>query len=241
MSQSAKVSIIIGGTSGLGLEIAKLLAHEGPVIITGRKDPDVTGLEFRKYELAQGVKMSASAAAFVKELPEINCFVFAAGFFQEGRVTDLSDKDIEDMIDVGGRSLIYLIRELLTKQASLDELITITSTSQWTPRKLEPIYNFVKAGAGHLSNGLAEDGRIAKVLVVGPAGMATPFWSKEQLDARKDQGMLDPEWVAKQIIALRNTNYLYKYARILRQPPRVELVEERLIIASASEVEKTIS
>jgi short-subunit dehydrogenase len=111
------------------------------------------------------------------------------------------------MINVGGRGLIYLMKSLLKKQNDLEELITITSTSHWTPRKLEPIYNFVKAGAGHFSNSMAEDGRVGKVLVAGPAGMNTEFWDgveRNDLDT-----MLDPKWVAEQIMELHKDNYGY--------------------------------
>jgi short-subunit dehydrogenase len=129
------------------------------------------------------------------------------------------------MLDVGGRGLIYTVRALLSKQGELPELITITPTSQWTPRQRESIYNFVKAGAGHFTNALAEDGRIAKAMVVGPAGMKTPFWRDQP--GRDMSKMLDPQWVAEQITKAREGKYQFKYIRILRDPPRVEEVETR--------------
>jgi NAD(P)-dependent dehydrogenase (short-subunit alcohol dehydrogenase family) len=147
------------------------------------------------------------------------------GYYQEGTVTDLTYEQIEEMIDVGGRGLIYMMKSLLDKQGSLKELITITSTSQWTPRKLEPIYNFAKAGAGHFSSSMAEDGRVGKVLVAGPAGMNTDFWEgveRDDLDT-----MLDPVWVADQIVQLREDDYKYRFAKIMRQPPRVVIEETR--------------
>ena len=158
-------------------------------------------------------------------LPEINTLVYAAGYFQEGRVTDLSEQQIEEMINVGGRGLIYFTRALLEKQGHLDELITITSTSHWTPRKLEPVYNFAKAGAAHFSNGMAEDGRIGKVLVAGPAGMNTAFW--EGIERDDFDKMLDPSWVAEEVAKLREDEYTYRFAKIMREPARVEVIETR--------------
>lgn len=216
--------LIVGGSSGLGLELAKILSQDNKVIITGRKDPRVKNINFQELNLT-GVNIPTSIDKFVKDLPPVNCLVYAAGFYQEGRVTDLSPKDIEDMIDVGGRALIYFAKALLSKQGQLDELITITSTSQWTPRKLEPVYNFVKAGAGHFTNSLAEDGRIKKVLVVGPSGMKTDFW--RAIDHPEWEKFLEPTWVAKQVDKSRSSNYRYKYVRILRDPARIEEVEKR--------------
>jgi len=216
--------LIIGGTTGLGLELAKKYNQRGNnVIVTGRKEIQ-EAFDFQRFDLS-GADLAVRVAEFVNALPTIDTFVYAAGYFQEGRVTDLSEDEIEEMINVGGRGLIYFVKSLLDKQDKLNELVTITSTSQWTPRQKEPIYNFAKAGAAHFSNAMAEDGRVAKVLVVGPAGMRTAFWDGVQRDDLDE--MLDPAWVAEQIINLQADTYNYRFAKILRQPGRVETVETR--------------
>lgn len=216
--------LVVGGTSGLGLELAKDFREAGDeVIVTGRREVTEDGIRREEFELA-GNDLAKRTGELVMGLPDISTLVYAAGYFQEGRVTDLSDDQIEEMLNVGGRGLIYFVREILKKQDELKELITITSTSGWTPRQKEPIYNFVKAGAGHLSNGLAEDGRIDKVLVVGPAGMATNFWEGSQKDTST---MLDPVWVADQVMDLRQGDYRYRFAKVMREPARVEVEETR--------------
>lgn len=218
-------ALVIGGTSGLGLELAKGLQAAGSdVFVTGRRELDEPGLHYEKFDLTEP-DLSQRIGELVMRLPEISTLVYAAGYFQEGRVTDLSEQEIEQMIDVGGRGLIYFVKAVLDKQGSLDELVTITSTSQWTPRKLEPIYNFAKAGAAHFSNAMAEDGRVAKVLVAGPAGMNTAFWDGVERDDLDK--MLDPKWVADEVIKLRQDDYKYRFAKIMRQPARVEVVETR--------------
>lgn len=217
-------TLVIGGTSGLGLELAKDFRDTGSnVVATGRREITEEGITREEFELT-GKDLPHRVGELAARLAQINTLVYAAGYFQEGRITDLTDEQIEEMIDVGGRGLIYFVREILKKQTKLPEIITITSTSGWTPRQKEPIYNFVKAGAGHLSNGLAEDGRIGKVLVAGPAGMATNFWEKSPRDMSM---MLDPAWVADQIMNLRKEDYKYRFAKIMRQPARVEIVETR--------------
>jgi short-subunit dehydrogenase len=218
-------TLIIGGTSGLGLEIAKKLSKEGSdVIVTGRRELKEPKLTYKQFDLA-APELVKRISEFVSSLPEIDTFVYAAGYFQEGRVTDLSEEEIEEMINVGGRGLIYFVKAILNKQDSLDELITITSTSQWTPRQKEPIYNFAKAGAAHFSNGIAEDGRVKKVLVAGPAGMKTAFW--EGVERTDLDTMLDPAWVADEVMKLREATYKYRFAKIMREPARVEVIETR--------------
>ncbi len=218
-------TLIIGGTSGLGLEIAKGFSKQGgDIYVTGRRELEETGLRYERFDLSEP-NLAQRIRELVLGFPEINTLVYAAGYFQEGKVTDLSEEQIEEMIDVGGRGLIYFTRAILEKQGQLDELITITSTSQWTPRKLEPIYNFAKAGAAHFSNAMAEDGRVAKVLVAGPAGMNTAFW--EGIEREDFDKMLDPSWVADEVLKLREDDYKYRFAKIMREPARVEIVETR--------------
>lgn len=222
---SEKTCLVVGGTSGLGFEIAKKFRDlDYKSIITGRNDPDEKNLEYRMLDLgSQG--LVERVEGLIDELPKINTLIYAAGYYQEGRITDLSEEEIETMLNVGERGLIYAVRAILNKQDELDELITITSTSQWTPRQKEPAYNAAKAAAAHFSNGMAEDGRIKKVLVVGPAGMQTKFWDGVERDDLHT--MMDPEWVAEQVIDLRDTDKKYRFAKILREPARVELAEER--------------
>ncbi|HSX35515.1 MAG TPA: SDR family oxidoreductase [Patescibacteria group bacterium] len=218
-------ALIIGGSSGLGLELAKqLLASGTTVTITGRKDPGVDGLKFEALELAQP-DLPTTLEGLMADLSHIDLFVYAAGFYQEGRVTDLSIDQIETMISVGGRGLIFGLRALLNKQADLPQLITITSSSQYVARQLEPVYNFVKAGAGHFTSSMAEDGRVGKALHVAPQGMQTAFWRDQP---HKDvSSYIDPVWAAEQILATNQSNFKYKYIRILRDPARVEEVETR--------------
>ncbi len=217
-------TLIIGGTSGLGLEIARdMQALGSDVYVTGRRELDEPALHYELFDLA-APDLPQRLGELVMKLPEINTLVYAAGYFQEGLVTDLTEAQIEEMINVGGRGLIYAVQALLAKQGKMDELITITSTSQWTPRKLEPIYNFAKAGAAHFSNAMAEDGRIGKVLVAGPAGMVTAFWEGTNQDTSK---MLDPSLVADEVMKLREDEYKYRFAKIMRDPLKVEVIETR--------------
>lgn len=207
----------------MGLEIARSFRDKGDsVTVTGRRELTENGIDVIHLDLAKP-DLPRRIGEMVKELTEVNSLIYAAGYYQEGRVTDLSDEDIEEMLSVGGRGLIYTAREVLAKQDHLDELITVTSTSQWTPRELEPIYNYTKAGEAHFSHAIAQDPRVDKVLVVGPAGMDTEFWrNRENVDTSTYN---DPVDVASEIMDLRQVEYGYRFAKILRDPLRVEIVE----------------
>lgn len=220
MTQTA---LIVGGSSGLGLELARVLSSDQDVIVTGRRDPGEANIEFRNLELGDD-SLSVMLDVLVDSLPEIDLLVYAAGFFQEGTISDLTDTDIEKMDRVGLLAPAMLLQRILKKQDKLLGFIAITSTSQWTPRKLEPMYTAVKAGLGMMANSLSEDDRVGKVMVAGPAGMATRFWEQNPRDMSV---MLDPKWVAGEILREWGDEFSYKFARFLRDPARVEVVETR--------------
>jgi short-subunit dehydrogenase len=218
--------LIIGGTSGLGLSLAQKLQDNYVVHITGRHKPDIPDLHFHALDLS-APDFRKHADALIAGLPHIDLLVYAAGFFQDGTLTDLDVQQIDEMLGVGLTAPLYITRAVLHNQNDLPEFIAITSTSQWTPRLREPVYTAVKAGLGAFANSLSLDPRVKKTLVAGPAGMATNFWHDTDPTEHDISTMLDPDWVADKIQELRKDTYTYAFARILRQPARVEIQEVR--------------
>ncbi len=224
MQENHKNALIIGGSSGLGLELATTLPAKYHTIVTGRHDPKNEKVDFRVLDLNTRDQLAGTLDEFVANLPRIDLLIYAAGFYQEGTISDVSDDDIAAMTGVGLLAPAMLLQRLLKKQSELPGFIAVTSTSQWTPRLLEPMYTSVKAGLGMLANSVSLDERIDKVLVAAPAGMNTRFWENSPRDAST---MLDPKWVAEQILEQYSDNFKYKFTRILREPERVEIVETR--------------
>ncbi len=216
--------LVIGGSSGLGLEIALIFAKNNKVFVTGRHDPKDDRVTFLRLDLDSD-SLGQGVTQLLTELPCIDTLAYAAGFYQEGKISDLSDADIEKMNRVGLLASALFLQKILHAQEVLPGFIAITSTSQWTPRLLEPMYTAVKAGLGMLANSVSLDDRVGKVLVVGPGGMSTQFWERSGAPVPKDA--LKTKWVAEKIIELWAGTFEYKFARVLRGPARVEVVETR--------------
>lgn len=216
-------ALIVGGTNGLGRELALTLAPDYEIAVAGRTKRDV--FNFFPLSLSAAPKDNVSVAhqlnTIAKEWP-CDLIVYAAGFYQEGRITDLSDNAIADMMLVGVSAPAMLLSRYLGLYNRLDGFIAITSSSQWTPRKLEPVYTASKAGLGMLARSLAEDGRINKTFVAGPTGMKTPFWDGTGKDTKE---MLDPKWVAEQIVGAYAGSFRYRFIKIHRCPSRVEIAD----------------
>ncbi len=219
-------ALIIGGSSGLGLELGLLFEEDHRVFITGRHNPEKSGLACTILDLSTGPhELGSSLDALLTSIPPVTLLVYAAGFSQQGPISSLEDTDIAAMISVGLTAPAMLIQRVIRKQRDLPGLIMITSTSQWVARPHEPLYTSVKAGLGMLGNSLSLDPSIGKVLVAAPGGMATPFWRNDIKDV---SGMLDALWVARQIHGQFREQFRYRFVRIPRDPARVEIGETRL-------------
>src|SRR3990167_57447 len=213
--------LVVGGSSGLGLELAKKLTEDShKVIATGRNAPKDSGLDIREFDLTQ-TDLPKAIDDFVKGLPPIDSLHYVAGLYPPWTITDLPPEQIDASLSVGGRGLMFFVRSLLVKQGKLAELMTVTSTVQYEPRKGLVVFNFVKAGEGHFSSGMAEDERVGKVLVVAPSVM------REHDDAKADKDFLDKTWVAETIIEELDKDYRFRAIKLLHKPTRVEIVETR--------------
>lgn len=216
--------LIIGGTSGIGLALASHYAEAGhKVCITGRKDPGLAGTRF--FPLA----ITASSTALTRDIdsltgvfPGVHTLVYAAGFLQRSTIDGLDDEALLAMSHVGLVAPMMLAARLKPLAPTPLKLMLVTSSSQYTPRGLEPAYAATKAGLGMLGASLARDPGIGKVLVVAPAGTRTPFWNNTN---ENTSTMLEPDWAAQQIVALSGGPFKYRYAKLHRNPSRVEVVE----------------
>jgi NAD(P)-dependent dehydrogenase (short-subunit alcohol dehydrogenase family) len=217
-----KKILIIGGTSGVGLELAKHYVGDGhTVCVTGRQNPDIERVQFQSLSIeSDESRLALDLDRVVEGFRGVNTLIYSAGFLQRGHIDALSDDNIQKMVNVGLLAPMMLIQRLKNKLKTPLKIMLITSSSQYTARELEPAYCATKAGLGMLGESLVRDMRIGKVLVVAPSGINTKFWSGTDQDTST---MLDPKWVAEQTVKLSSGTFKYKYAHLLRNPARVEI------------------
>jgi len=218
-------ALVIGGTSGLGLGIARALQREGRnVFVTGRHDPKEKGLEYLPFLVTEDAqKASTDLDDVLRKTGPLGMLVSSAGFFEDGTLDLLDDAHILTTLNIGMATPALLMSKVLRLQQKLDGVIFITSTSQWIPRLREPLYSATKAGLAMLGNSIALDPRVAKTLIVGPGGMDTSFWRGE----KRTGTLLDPAWVADETLRLFKETHAYTLVRIIREPRKIEILEQR--------------
>lgn len=217
--------LIVGGSSGVGFELARQYVAEGHrVCVTGRTDPKLPGAHFHRLAITASTEaLSDDIDGLISAFRDVHTLVYAAGFLQRGFIDELSDEALLTMNNVGLVAPMMLAARLKSLAPTPLKLMLITSSSGYTPRAREPAYAATKAGLTMLGASLVRDPGIGKVLVAAPSGILTAFWRDTSEDTST---MLDPVWTAGQIISLSGGPFKFKYAKILRDPARVEVVEE---------------
>lgn len=216
--------MIVGGTSGVGKELASRYIRDGhSVCVTGRQNPELDGAVFQELAITGDLqKLAADIDRVLQGVSNLNTLIYAAEYLQRGYIDGLSDNDLQTMVNVGLLAPMMLIRRLKPGTATPLKVVLVTSSSQYVPRELEPAYCATKSGLGMLGASLARDFGVGKVLVVAPSGIDTPFWKGTDENTTT---MLDAGWVANQIIDLSGGAFKYKYAKLMRDPARVDVVE----------------
>jgi short-subunit dehydrogenase len=198
-----KVSIISGGSTGLGFCLAsKLLKEERNVIILGRDQEKLiqaaewlqTGLEY--YRVTPVVCNIGSE----KDVRKLGDFIIS------------QDMTVEYLFNNAGKGLFADAAESTSEmidiafEANLKGMILLTSeilriTPENSELSVETIYCAAKWGARGYTEALRTELRGTKrnIIAVYPGGMKTDFW-KAPGQKRDISGFMDPEEVAEKIV-----------------------------------------
>ncbi len=190
MNNTSELALIIGGTSGMGKETARLLVDQHiPVWVTGRGFKNV---ETAKNELGQeteGTPLDLSVVGDVqdfignieKEPRHIKYLVNAAGTFSPKPFLEMTGKDYDQYMDLN--KAFFLITQAVAKNMKAHGGGSIVNIgSMWGKQAVKATpssaYSMAKAGlhslTQHLAMELADDG--IRVNAVSPAVVVTPIY-----------------------------------------------------------------
>jgi short-subunit dehydrogenase len=198
-------NIIIGGTHGLGKEIASLLQTNGDeTYIVGRTYNEADHGEGARIDLAS----SADARILAKRISNLGdaalSFYWVSGYGYNGDYIDQERPEMMAAVNFG--NVLPAAQEAYRKMLRDDvssHFVVISSTSGYKARKDEAVY----AGTKHAQVGFTRSlgleterlGASVKVALFMPGGMQTPFWDGNRPQVFND--FLDPAKVAEHIVA----------------------------------------
>lgn len=198
--------IVLGGTSGLGLEMTQLLRASGArVLVVGRFYDEVQHGEGFDLDLYDRGAVNWSPGELERRLQNdaLESFIWSAGYIWRGNFAE--QDEVRSMAEVnfaGALPLVQWAWKRMVEQEVTGKMVVISSTSGEKPRPDEAVY----AATKHAQVGFArclgmeaeELGENAQVLLCLPGAMKTPFWNgHEPADYATFN---DPKKVAEKIV-----------------------------------------
>jgi short-subunit dehydrogenase len=212
-----KISVISGGTSGLGLEIAELLLKSGKnVLILGRNGEKLSKASERlkksaKENLAESLICNIGSEGDVRSLGNYiakNSFLVEYLFNNAGmglftKADTSTSAMVDTVFEANLKGMILLTSEILRITPEEEELtiVNIMSTSALLGRAEETIYCAAKWGARGYTEALRTElkGKKRNIIAVYPGGMRTDFW--QIIGKNRDlSNFMDPAEVAEKIV-----------------------------------------
>lgn len=213
-----KIAIITGASSGIGKEFVKQIASLEVLdqiwIIARRSDrlekikqgisPKVRpiALDLLKKDSIQTIKQLLE-----EEKPEVKILVNSAGFGKYGTYRDLTDNEIDDMIDLNCKILIHMTYTCLPYMKEKGRIIMLGSSSAFQPLPEFNMYASTKAFVVHFSRALNVElkNRGISVTSVCPGYVRTEFFdvakdTKNPDTCRNFKPMYEPEDVIKKAL-----------------------------------------
>ncbi|MBU3077857.1 SDR family NAD(P)-dependent oxidoreductase [Sphingomonas quercus] len=212
MDIAGKRILITGGSSGIGLEMARrMLQAGGRLVITGRRTAalgealamlaeagEVTGLA---ADVATSEGRAETIAASLKALGGLDILVNNAGIVRGGRLEDVGEDEIRAMIEVDLTAPILLTRAALPalRASGAGLVVNISSGIGQVALPFYTTYAAVKAGIAHFGEALRRElaGEGISVLNAFPTATATPMMASANVPSA---GLESVEEVAAEIV-----------------------------------------
>ena len=215
-SIAAGAALVTGATSGIGYELAALLARDGHrlVLVARRQEElDRVGSEFRERHgvTAETVAAELARPAAIDELigelerreVEVEILINSAGFGSFGPFAQSHPAHELAMIQVNVAALTHLTRRLLPGMLvrRRGRIMNLASTAAFQPGPLMAVYYASKAYVLSFSEAIAEElrGTGVTVTVLCPGPTATGFQARAAMEASKlvrGGGLMDARRVA---------------------------------------------
>ena len=169
-----KIALITGASKGIGRACAIKLAKENIKVIANYNNSEQKAIELQEELKKQGIdidiyKADVSKRAEVQRMikyilekyGKIDILINNAGIAQEKLFTDLTDEDIDNMINVNLKSVFYVTQEAIKSMIHEKSGCIINISSVWgiTGGSCEVHYSVTKAGIIGLTKALAKEVR----------------------------------------------------------------------------------
>ena len=213
MKLRQRTILITGGSSGIGLELARqLLARGNTVIVTGR-DQDkldearrqLPGLHAFQSDVTDPGAIEALYRNVTAKFPTLDTLVNNAGIMRNLKLDQSrSLTDVTREIDIGLSGPVRMVQQFLshlrTQRNSL--IINVSSGLAFVPFPVSPIYSAAKAALHAYTRCLRAqlDGSGVTVIELAPPGTETELFRGEFAEETRGQRGMNPVTLVRSAI-----------------------------------------
>ena len=203
--------VVDGGTSGLGLEVARILTADHRVVVLGNLPDEVSavrselGCDGMVCDVSQSDQVRDTLAEVAARYGPIDGLAHCAGMWAGGALEDLSPETIRRAIDVNVLGTSFLLHEALIRmhEQGHGNIVYVGALAVEVPRPGIPLYRATKSFGTSLVESLAEaqGTNSIKVMEIHPGPMHTKLQERVGADFL-DQVFALPEQVAPEVVRL---------------------------------------
>ena len=214
MKLKQRTVLITGGTSGIGLELARqLLGRGNTVIVTGR-DQDaldaaartLPGVHAFKSDVSDPQAITALCEAVVARFPALDILINNAGIMRNIRLDgERSLQDVTREIEVNLSGPVRMVQQflphLMSRPGAL--VVNVSSGLAFVPLPAAPIYCATKAAIHSYTQSLRVQlkGKGITVVELAPPGVETPLFRGEFAEETRGQKAMDPKELVRRALA----------------------------------------
>lgn len=168
-----KVALVTGGGTGIGKAIAEAFAADGgKVVVTGRREAPLKALSesnpdsirYFQMDVSKTAEVKAAVDSTVKTFGGLDTLVNNAGAYTMKPLVEMSDKEIDLMLDINLKGTLVATREAIEELAKRGGSVVNTSSIGGQAVLVgSSVYSSAKAGVNHATRLLAAE--------LGPRGI----------------------------------------------------------------------
>ena len=180
-----KTAIVTGGTSGIGLGVARMLLSKGYKVyatyVGDSFNENIDNFNALKVNQCCREELYDFIRTIKTECSTIDCIICNAGMSIRKSFTETTDNDWDDMMEVAVNSHYILIRELYSLIPAGSRIIFTGSQMGLMPHAMVLSYGVTKAAVHALAKNLVKEfeGTGTTVNAIVPGFVETP-WQKEK-------------------------------------------------------------
>ena len=216
MNLKTSTVLITGGTSGIGLEIAKqLIAKGAKVIVTGRDQAKLDEakkalpqIEVLRSDAADPAQITALRKTIETKFPETNIIINNAGIMRKLNVHEARPlENVTREIEINLMGPIRMVQEFLPflKKQKVAAIMNVSSGLAFVPFAISPVYSATKAGLHSYTQALRIQLQSTNIRVIelAPPGTATPLFQGSEFTQEDTGGVkaMPVETLAKAAVA----------------------------------------